>query len=81
MKSGGNVHYELESNRSEFAAKANFLHNRNSDVDKLSSIIFLIARGDKKGTQCPGYNWASLFLGDINTGTWPSRLGESQMRQ
>jgi hypothetical protein len=25
------------------------------------------------------YNWATLFLGDINTGTWPSRLGESQM--
>jgi hypothetical protein len=24
---------------------------------------------------------ATLFLGDINTGTWPSRLGESQMRQ
>jgi hypothetical protein len=28
-----------------------------------------------------GYNWATLFPGDINTGTWPSRLGESQMRQ
>jgi hypothetical protein len=26
-------------------------------------------------------NWATLFLGDINMGTWPSRLGESQMRQ
>jgi hypothetical protein len=23
----------------------------------------------------------TLFLGDINTGTWFSRLGESQMRQ
>jgi hypothetical protein len=22
-----------------------------------------------------GYNWATLFLGDINTGTWPSKLG------
>jgi hypothetical protein len=28
-----------------------------------------------------GYNWATLFLGDINTGTWPFRSGESQMRQ
>jgi hypothetical protein len=28
-----------------------------------------------------GYNWATLFLGDINTGAWPSRLGESQQRQ
>jgi hypothetical protein len=26
-------------------------------------------------------NWATLFLGDINMGTWNSRLGESQMRQ
>jgi hypothetical protein len=23
--------------------------------------------------------WATLLLGDINTGTWPSRLGESQI--
>jgi hypothetical protein len=28
-----------------------------------------------------GYNWATLFLGNMNMGTWPSRLGESQMRQ
>jgi hypothetical protein len=26
-----------------------------------------------------GYNRATLFLGDINTGTWSSRLGESQV--
>jgi hypothetical protein len=26
-----------------------------------------------------GYNWATLFLGDINTGTWPSRLAESRI--
>jgi hypothetical protein len=24
-----------------------------------------------------GYDWATLFMGEINTGTWPSRLGES----
>jgi hypothetical protein len=28
-----------------------------------------------------GYNWATLFLGDINTETWPSSLRESQMRE
>jgi hypothetical protein len=22
-----------------------------------------------------GYNWATLFLGEINTGTWQSRFG------
>jgi hypothetical protein len=26
-----------------------------------------------------GYNRASLFLGDINTGTWPSSLGDSRI--
>jgi hypothetical protein len=31
--------------------------------------------GDEKGTQCLGYNWATLFLGYINTGTRSSRLG------
>jgi hypothetical protein len=28
-----------------------------------------------------GYNWATLFLGDINTGTWPSKLEDSNLRQ
>jgi hypothetical protein len=32
-------------------------------------------------TQERWYNWATLFLEDINMGTWSSRLGESQMRQ
>jgi hypothetical protein len=26
-----------------------------------------------------GHIWVNLFLGDINTGTWPSRLGESRI--
>jgi hypothetical protein len=34
----------------------------------------------KREPSARGYNWATLFLGDTNTGTWPSRLGESQMR-
>jgi hypothetical protein len=28
-----------------------------------------------------GYNWATLFLGDINTGTWPSRLGSLEFER
>jgi hypothetical protein len=36
----------------------------------------------RKGNPMPGgYNWATLFLRDMNMGTWLSRLGESQMRQ
>jgi hypothetical protein len=31
--------------------------------------------GDEKEPSAWGYNWANLFLGDINTRTWPSRLG------
>jgi hypothetical protein len=31
------------------------------------------------GTSAWGYNWATLFLGYINTGTWPSILGESRI--
>jgi hypothetical protein len=26
-----------------------------------------------------GYKWATLFLGDISTGTCPTRLGESRI--
>jgi hypothetical protein len=43
----------------------------------ISTLALRAVRGDGKGTQCPGI-WATLFLGDINTGTWPCRLGESQ---
>jgi hypothetical protein len=34
-----------------------------------------LVEGNEKGTQCLGYNSATLSLGDINTGTWSSRLG------
>jgi hypothetical protein len=27
------------------------------------------------------FDWTTLFMGDMDEGTWPSRLGESQMRQ
>jgi hypothetical protein len=41
----------------------------------ISTAALLVVGGDEKGTQCLGYNRAILFLGDINIGTWPSRLG------
>jgi hypothetical protein len=41
-----------------------------------STVVLRVVWGDEKGTQCPGYSWATLFPGDVNTGTWPSRLGE-----
>jgi hypothetical protein len=44
-----------------------------------STVALRVVGGDEKGTQCLKYNRAKLFLRDINTGTWPSRLGESQI--
>jgi hypothetical protein len=43
-----------------------------------STNIFTVAlrsaEGGDKETQCWGYNRATFFLEDKNTGTWPSRL-------
>jgi hypothetical protein len=35
----------------------------------------------KREPSARGYSWAALILGDMNTWTWTSRLGKSQMRQ
>jgi hypothetical protein len=45
-----------------------------------TSIVALrVVGGDEKGPSSWGYNWATIFLGVIYTGTSPSRLGESQI--
>jgi hypothetical protein len=44
-----------------------------------STVALRFMGGDEKGTLCRGCNWANLFLGDINMGTWPFRLGESRI--
>jgi hypothetical protein len=45
-----------------------------------TSIVALRVVGDdEKEPSVWGYNRATLFLGDINTGTWPSKLGESRI--
>jgi hypothetical protein len=49
-----------------------------------NSLNVLVQIANKMGSQkvcdsyARGYNWATLFLGEINTGTWLSRLGKSQ---
>jgi hypothetical protein len=40
-----------------------------------------VVGSDKREPSAWGYNWATLFLGDINMGTSPSRSGESQVRK
>jgi hypothetical protein len=44
-----------------------------------STVALRVVGRDEKGTQCLGYNWATLFLEDINMGTWPSTLEESRI--
>jgi hypothetical protein len=38
-----------------------------------------IRRRRQKEPSAWGCNWATPFLGDINTGTWPSGWGESRI--
>jgi hypothetical protein len=50
----------------------------------LGKVFFMssVGRSYKQELKVPnaqGYNWATLFLEEINMGTWPSRLGESQI--
>jgi hypothetical protein len=44
-----------------------------------STVALRIVEGHENGTRYLGvYNWAILSLGDINRGTWSSRLGVSR---
>jgi hypothetical protein len=43
--------------------------------ESTSNIDLRFVEGDVEGTQCLGYNWATLSLGDIDIETWPSMLG------
>jgi hypothetical protein len=45
----------------------------------ISHVALRVVGGDEQGTQCLGYNRATLLLEDINTVAWLSRLGESRI--
>jgi hypothetical protein len=40
-----------------------------------TAALQVIGDDEKREPSAGGYNWVTLILGDINTGTWPSRLG------
>jgi hypothetical protein len=46
-----------------------------------STVDLRVVGGDEKETSARGYNWATLFLRDINKGAWISRFGVSNLRQ
>jgi hypothetical protein len=50
-----------------------FLKAHVEAVTSISTLPLRVVGGDEKEPSVRGYNWATLFLGDINTVTWPSR--------
>jgi hypothetical protein len=47
-------------------------------IYELSIYHAIICKLIRKKSNAQGYNWVTLFLEEIYTGTWPSWLGESQ---
>jgi hypothetical protein len=50
-----------------------YIYKESSRVEAGSNIFTValeVVEGDKKKTSAWGFNWATLFLEDINTGTW-----------
>jgi hypothetical protein len=45
----------------------------------ISTVTLRVVGEAEKGTHCLGVYWATLFAGDINTGTCPSRLAQSRI--
>jgi hypothetical protein len=50
-----------------------------TEAGSKTSTVTLRVGGDKREPSAWEYNWATLFPDYINTGTWPSRLGESRI--
>jgi hypothetical protein len=68
------------------------IHKKGTVFSMLSEDIYVIKYGKvlstryvprcyKRESNARGDNWSTLFLGEINTGTCPSELGESQLER
>jgi hypothetical protein len=44
-------------------------------VSDTSTVTLRVVEGDEREPGAWGYNWATMSLGDINTGTWSFRMG------
>jgi hypothetical protein len=49
--------------------------------ENISTVALRVVRATKKEPCARVYNWATLFLGKINTGAWTSKFGETQNRE
>jgi hypothetical protein len=54
-------------------------HPRVEAGSNTSTVALRVVGDDEKEPSAWGYNRANHFLGDTNTETWPSRLGESRI--
>jgi hypothetical protein len=59
------------------AEKNGFTKSRVEERSNTSTLR--VIKGDEIEPSAWGYNWATLFLVDINTGIWPSWWGESRI--
>jgi hypothetical protein len=60
----------------------NIVHISTDHIEKTWSLLRCYRQGQLAvvvGPSALGYNYATLYLGDINMGTRPSRLGDSQI--
>jgi hypothetical protein len=53
--------------------------SRVEEGSNTSTVAQRVVGGDEKATQCLGALPGHLFMGDINTRTWPCRLGKSRI--
>jgi hypothetical protein len=54
-------------------------YSRVEEASNISTVALRAVGTDEKELSVWGYNWTTLFLGNINKGNWPSRLGESHV--
>jgi hypothetical protein len=58
------------------------VHTRVEAGSNISTVALLVLRGDENEHNAWGYNWATLFLGDINAGNLALQVeGVSNLRQ
>jgi hypothetical protein len=82
IKSQKTARYIVKAVRSGFVIVAERVYLRTGCVAAGSNISILapqVVGREELEPSAWGYNQTTPFLGDISTGTWPSRLGESRI--
>jgi hypothetical protein len=51
------------------------------EVSNYLHVALRVIKATERDSSARGYNWGTLFLGDINTGTWAPGGGVSNLKQ